>query len=896
MQGKANLIGGFPRFSIPVPYFTKPSLGNMELIERDAYLDMLAEQYQHLVNGIGHTVFLGGEAGVGKTSLVNRFLDTIAGKAKIYTGACDSLFTPRPLGPLYDMAGQMDKSLLELLRSEKDRAHIFASFLQALSSPDAPVVLVFEDIHWADEATIDFIKFLARRIARIPCLFLLTYRDEEVAAHIPLKALFGELPAGLFTKTTLQRLSREAVDRMAFEKGYASGKEVYALTSGNPFYVTEILASYSPGIPEKVKDAILTVFYGRDKTTQALWEFLSILPSGIDYKKAEQIDPHFPSGLEHCMRSGIIVSKNDFLYFKHELYRIAIEESMTPYRRKSLHQRILQIMLDCPVEFNNLSEVVHHARLADDRATVARLAPQAAKEAAALGAHLQASTLYLTAIEYTDPSDPTLVDLYERHAYECYLTNQIAPAIASQQTVLAMWRERKVKLREGDTLRFLSRLWWFSGHREQSIALAREAIEVLENGFPTRERALAYSNLAQLSMLADDPGDTLLWGNKAIDLAQRMDDQEILSHALNNVGAVQIKFCHDPAAGAAKLQESLAIALQNGLHEHAARAYTNLSYSYVLTRQYKKAITFFDEGLKYCEERDLKSWSYYMESERVKILLDTGAWPEAEALALSLLGSAFQPITTKIGALVTLARLKIRRGAFDEARQLIDEGKRIAPQTSEAQRIVPVLTAAMEFSWITGEPLPVEELKAAEESLFFQKNTSWHYTALAYWKHKCGLPLSDDPKIDFVGPFRLEREGNWKAAAEEWKEAGCRYEHALALLDGDEKHQKQGILLLDEMGATATSEMLKLKLKEQGVRNIPRGPRESTRNNPAQLTGRQIEILTLLQSGAPNKEIADKLFISPKTVDHHISAILSKLEVSSRAKAVLEAQKLGILK
>ncbi|HEY5747903.1 MAG TPA: AAA family ATPase [Chryseolinea sp.] len=868
----------------------------MELVERDAYLDILAEQYQHLVNGVGHTVFLGGEAGVGKTSIVNRFLDGIAGKAKVYTGACDSLFTPRPLGPLYDIAGQMGKPLLELLRSEKDRALIFTSFLQALSVPEAPVVLVFEDIHWADEATIDFIKFLARRIARIPCLFLLTYRDEEANYYIPLKAMFGELPAGLFTKLIVQRLSREAVDRMALEKGYPSGKEVYALTSGNPFYVTEILASYSPGIPEKVKDAILTVFHTRDETTQALWEFLSILPSGIDYKKAEQIDPHFPAGLEHCMRSGIIVSKNDFLYFKHELYRIAIEESMTPYRRKNLHHRILQIMLDCPVEFNNLSEVVHHARLADDRATVARLAPQAAKEAAALGAHLQASKLYLTAIDYTDPSDPTLVELYEHHAYECYLTNQIAPAIASQQTVLAMWRERKVKLREGDTLRFLSRLWWFSGHREQSIALAREAIEVLENGFPTRERALAYSNLAQLSMLADDAGNTLLWGNKAIDLAQRMDDQEILSHALNNVGAVQMKFGHDPKEGAAKLQESLAIALKNGLHEHAARAYTNLSYSYVLIRQYKKAATFFDEGLKYCEERDLKSWSYYMESEKVKILLDTGAWPEAEALALSLLSNVFQPITTKIGAIVTLARLKIRRGAFEEARQLIDEGKRIAPQTSEAQRIVPVLAAAMEFSWITGEPLPLEELKAAEESLFFQKNTSWHYTALAYWMHKCGLSLADKPKIDFVGPFRLEIEGDWKAAADEWEEAGCRYEHALALLGGDEKHQKQGILLLDEMGATATSEMLKLKLKGLGVRNIPRGPRESTRNNPAQLTGRQIEILNLLQGGAPNKEIADKLFISPKTVDHHISAILSKLEVTSRAKAVLEAQKLGILK
>jgi DNA-binding NarL/FixJ family response regulator len=102
--------------------------------------------------------------------------------------------------------------------------------------------------------------------------------------------------------------------------------------------------------------------------------------------------------------------------------------------------------------------------------------------------------------------------------------------------------------------------------------------------------------------------------------------------------------------------------------------------------------------------------------------------------------------------------------------------------------------------------------------------------------------------------------------------------------------------LLEDVGAVATGNLFKAKLKIKGVRHVTRGPRESTLNNPGQLTDRQIDILTLLRKGLQNKEIADKLFISPKTVDHHISAILSKLDVSSRAKAVLEAQKLGILK
>ncbi|MBL0740940.1 helix-turn-helix transcriptional regulator [Chryseolinea lacunae] len=867
----------------------------MELVERTAYLDILADRYNTVTKGEGHTVFLAGEAGVGKTSLVNHFLQSLSGQVVVYSGACDSLFTPRPLGPLYDMGVQIGQHFLDLLRNEKDRALIFTAFVQELTAATTPVVLVMEDIHWADEATLDFIKFLARRITKFRCLFVLTLRDDEASNRLALKKFFGELPAPTFTKQLVQRLSREAVDQLALAKGYASGHDVYALTGGNPFYVTEVLASYSPGIPERVKDSILTVFFSKDETTRALWEFLSIMPSRVEFNKAALVEEEFPNGIDECIQSGVLVNKGNYLSFKHELYRLAIEESMSPYRRRSLHRRMLKLMLDCPVEFNNLSQVVHHARFADDSEAVARIAPQAAKEAAVLGAHLEASTLYLAAIEHTDAQSPQLVELYENHAYECYLTGQMTAAVASQERVLELWRERKVILKVGDTLRFLSRLWWFAGNRAQSVKLAREAIEVLDNGYPTRERALAYSNMAQLSMLADDPEETLLWGNKAIALATRMNDPEVLSHALNNVGCVLMKFDAE-AEGEAKLSESLALALQHGFHEHAARAYTNLSYTFVLSRQHKKAAQVFDEGIKYCEARDLKSWIDYMQSERVKMLLDTGDWAESDALTSSLLSNPFHPPIVQIGALVTRARLKIRQGAFDEARVLLENGKRIAWLTDEAQRVVPVLSAILELCWISGDALPLNDVKKVEDSFFAQKNKSWHYSSWIYWLRKSGVPLPENKDVTFKGPLRLEVEGLWKEAADEWKQSGCVYEQALALMEGDEKHQREGLQLLDELGATATRDKLKTKLKEQGLRNIPRGPRESTRSNPALLTGRQVEILNLLEKGSPNKEIADRLFISPKTVDHHISAILSKLEVNSRAKAVVEARKLGILK
>jgi len=866
----------------------------MELLERDSYLHNLANCYQQVSNGNGHTVFLAGEAGVGKTSLVNHFIKSKEKEATIYSGACDSLFTPRPLGPLFDIAGQIGSDFASLVRNEKDRSQIFAVLIQELTKSNKPFILVFEDIHWADEATVDLIKFLARRIQRCHCLFLITYRDDEIHLRHPLKTLFADLPSNNFSKLTLERLSREAVNRLALAKGYASGDEVYFLTSGNSFYVTEILANYSPGIPERVKDSVLAVFHSKEERMQALWELLSILPSRIEFGLVKQIEKEYPNGIDECIRSGVIVNRQEYLSFKHELYRIAIEESLSIYRRKALHQKVLKLLLDNPVLSANRSQLLHHARFDDDKELVAGLAPQAAREAADLGAHIEASKLYAVAIEHTDKASPLLVELYERHAYECYLTNQIAAAMHSQQEALSIWRERKDPLRIGDTLRFLSRILWFQGQCDEVEVLALESVQVLENGFPTRERALAYSNLSQLNMLADDPDKTLEWGNKAIDLSIRLNDQEVLCHALNNAGAILMKFPPTEKEGEEKLTQSLSIALENKLHEHAARAYTNLSTMCVLSKQYKQADHFFSEGIKYCEKRDLNSWTYYMLSEKIGMLLEKGFWKEAEDIATSLYNNPFHPSIVRIGAIVTLARLKIRRGEFEAATRLIKEGKPYAKLTGEAHRIIPLLTAHLELCWINNEPLPLMEMQEAEARYFPKKTFSWHYTEFAYWKYKCGFPIP--PKeIELNGAYCEEMNGHCEIAASQWKELGCNYQQALALTEGNEEDQKQALYLLDELGATATHSFLKSKMKLRGVKSIPRGLRESTRGNPSQLTNRQIDVLHLLKEGLQNAEIADKLFISAKTVDHHISAILSKLGTNTRTKAVSEARRLGIL-
>lgn len=866
----------------------------MLLLERSSYLKDLQTRF-HSLDSEGHTVFLLGEAGVGKTSLVTEFLNALGEDAVSFTGACDSLFTPRPLGPLFDIAPQLGSGFSDLLKNERDRSVIFSQLYSHLISFENRVVLVIEDIHWADEATNDFIKFLGRRIARVKCLLILTCRNDELHSRHPVKSLFGELAPGTFTKTYVQVLSRQAVNEFSLSKGNNSGEKIYSLTGGNPFYVSEILANENHRIPERVKDSILAVFHSKDEHVRSFWELLSILPSRIEFDIVRKLEQDFPNAIDEALSSGVIVDRKDYLAFKHELFRLTIEESLSKYRQRNLHGLILKMLLEETGDVN-LAQLVHHARLAEDRVLVGRYAPKAAREASLLGAHMESSRLYQIAIDYSDQDHPASPEVYAAHAYECYLTNQLVKAVESQKKALALWTSQKNLLRTGDTLRFLSRLWWFTGNRSEAITFAQEAIKILDNGIPTRELALAFSNLSQLSMLADDFTGTTEWGNRAIALAERLNDREILCHALNNVGSILMKTVGSTEEGVAKLTQSLGIALEHGLHEHAARAYTNTCCFYLLIKQYENARRIFDKALEYCDELDLLSWSSYIRGEQSKLLLETGAWDQAERIASTLQQNPEHLALTRIGSTTTLARILIRKGRFDEARQYVEEGRAMAMPTGEAYRVVLVIAATLELAWLTNEPVSLPELEKLLATFLPQRNRSWYYATIAYWMKKCGLPTEADSDLEYVGPFKFESDGRWEAAALAWKELGCPYEEALALLECDEPSQKHGLLILDQLGATATRNKYVEKLRSQGVRQIPRGPRESTRNNPAQLTERQVEILALLKLGRQNKEIAELLFISPKTVDHHISAILSKLEVNSRSRAVTEAERLGILK
>jgi len=859
----------------------------MELIERAEHLTALHDKYKDMAAGEGHCIMLSGEAGIGKTALVRAFCQEHRHHAKVYLGTCDALFTPRPLAPVYDIIWQIWEDFPD------DRSTLFSNFLQRFDQQTGPSLLVFEDIHWADEATIDFIKFLARRITRLRCLFILTWRDEEIHAGHPLKQLLGQLPPHSFTRLQLSPLSRTAVESLAKTRGYR-GEDVYGISGGNPFYVNEILASYSPGIPDNIKDSILSVFNRLDAAARQVCELLSILPTGLETNYLEELEPQYATALAACLETKIILLKDKRLFFKHELYRRTIESALSPFVRIKLNGRILTSFRERFENNGEIERIIHHAKNANDHETVVQYAPRAARQAATMGAHTEAAKLYFTAIEYYPGKDPeTLVTLYEPYAYECYLTNRMREAIIYQQKVAAIWQEKSDPERLGDALWFLSRLWWFDGNRRQAERFAQEAINTLADRPSSRPKAMTFSNMSQLKMLSDQTVECIHWGEKAIRIAGELGDEEILSHAYNNVGSVQMRVPTYRQKGLDLLRRSLDIALRRHFHEHAARAYTNMASNAIQLKDYPLATTVLNDGIRYCEELELDSWRTYMLSWKARLLLDTGRWAEATATAEQLIRSETQASIVKILALIVIGTIRMRKGETD-ALPLLLEARTKAFEAMELQRVLAALTALLEYEWITGQAILEKTAIEYVIGLISQGGTMRESSEFDYWLWK--VRRSQIPWHEVHDSYRADDPAMAIKTAAAWEHLGCPYEQALFLFEGDEDAKRDAIAIVHRLGATAVYEKMKLGMRSEGIRSIPRGSRKSTRENPALLTERELGVLELLKEGLPNKEIGSRLYISAKTVDHHISAILSKLDVDSRSKAVREAIRRGIVK
>ena len=652
----------------------------MELVERGTYLAGLGEHLAAAAGGHGRLILVGGEAGIGKTALVRTFADEHAQGARVLWGACDGLFTPQPLRPLLDMADQLG------LDADAPQRDLFSATLEALRP--GPTIAIFEDVHWADGATVDLLRFLGRRLDQTATLLIATYRDDELGAQHPLRVVLGDVEAA--RRIMLAPLTEDGVRALAGDSA-VDPAELHRQTGGNPFFVSEVLASGGLGVPESVRDAVLSRAAGLGPAARELLDTAAVIGMRAE---TDLLGELAQDGVEECLAAGVLQRDERGVVFRHELARQAVEEAIEPLRRAELHRRVLAAL----GESADHARLAHHAEGSGDSAAALEHAQAAGAEAAERGSHREAAAQYARALRFADGLPRAEVaDLLELFAMECHHTDRIEDALSAERQALEHFRALGDGLRAGNALTWVSVFAHLAADWDESRSAAQEAIDVLERHPPGRELARAYSNMAKQAQGEIDVEETSRWGERALALANELGDGETFISTLQTMGVM------DAIAdrGTEKIEQSLALALDHGTDDQVARAYGNLVFEAVRHRKWTTAKRWLDEALPYVTDRDFDHWRTYLLGWRAAAALDQGHWDEAAADTQAALKNPHARLS-RSWPLLVLVLLRARRGdpetqaAMDEALELL-HGDR-------GQKRIPVALVRAEAAFLAGDP------------------------------------------------------------------------------------------------------------------------------------------------------------------------------------------------
>ena len=856
-------------------------MDHLLLLERDHLLDRLERLLQAASQGQGSLVLVSGEAGVGKTTMVRAFAGRVGDRAVVLIGACDPLSTPRPLSPLLDIAADPASGIGDLLSSGAANYDVFADLLGRLRTALRPTLLVVEDVHWADEATLDLLRYVGRRVADTHAVVVATYRHDEVTRTHPLFAVIGDL---VRIRESVHRMeippfTLDAVRRLAADSP-VDPEELFELTGGNAFFVTEVLAA-GDDLPTSVQDAVLARLARISHDAQQVVEAVSTAPRLLEVRHALALVDAAPNAVDGALAAGVVHRADDALAFRHELALAAVEGAMAPGHRVELHRRMVDILVE--ERSNDLARLAHHAVRTGDPGLILGYAPTAAAAAVSRGAPHQAVEFYAAALAHASQLDRS-AEITLRSEYQRALSgiDDQRGSLDQAEEVLRLAEETGDVEQIGRGLITVARASWTFGDNERSKRTMTAAIELLD---PLDDSATLTAALyldGYLAMLNRRYQAAIASSTRSVEMATRIGSDVDVARATMTLGTAELVM-GDVEHGVALVHEAMAMFERLGETTLVTSCYSLLGTGGGEARIYDRAAGWLEEAIQRARHTDSDYPMAYATAWLARIRCEQGRWDEAVALAEAV--ARVSPEVAKISpvtALGALGRVRVRRGdpgADEVLRRAVDLGR-----SGSLQHIWAPLCALAEHYWFQGRLDEAVGLLEGPYHTALQTDSPWARGELGFWLWWVGgLAVPPDGAAE---PFALHMSGDWEAAALAWRAIGCPYEEALALAGGDDAAMLAALDILDRLQARPAALWVRSRLRHAGVDSIPRGPRQSTRTHPAGLTARQAEVLALMREGLANGDIAQRLFISKKTVEHHVSAVLAKLGVATRAEAI----------